>query len=56
MKVAAGARVDLPNVNAPAAYSYLRIGITKAGNGDTPNSLTGGANSTAMGEILLFQD
>ena len=56
MKVAAGARVNLPNVNATTTYSYLRIGITKAGNGDTPNSLTGGENSTALGELLLFKD
>ena len=56
MKVAAGARVDLPNVNATTNYSYLRIGITKAGNGDTPNSLTAGGNSTALAEILLFKD
>ena len=56
MKVAAGARVDLPNVNASTDYSYLRIGITKAGNGDTPNSLTAGGNSTALAEILLFKD
>lgn len=56
MKVAAGARVDLPNVNATKTYTHLRIGITKSGNGDTPGSLTGGANSTALGELLLFKD
>ena len=54
MKVAAGARVDLPAVSATAAFKYLRIGITKAGNGDTPNNLTAGGASTALGELLLF--
>lgn len=54
MKVAAGARVDLPVISAAEAFSYLRIGITKAGNGDTPNDLTAGGNSTAIAELLLF--
>ena len=57
MKVAAGARVDLPNVNASKSYNYLRIGITKAGNGDTPNNLTvASGGSTAIAELLLFKD
>ena len=56
MKVPAGTRVNLPNVNATNTYSYLRIGITKAGNGDTPNDLTVGGASTALAEILLFKD
>lgn len=55
MKVAAGARVDLPVISAAEAFSYLRIGITKAGNGDTPNDLTAGGNSTAIAELLLFK-
>ena len=56
MKVAAGARVDLPAINATEAYKFLRIGITKAGNGETPNDLTvAGGGSTALGELLLFK-
>ncbi len=55
MKVAAGARVDLPAVHATEPFSYLRLGITKAGNGDTPNILTAAGNSTAMAELLLFK-
>ena len=57
MKVAAGSRVNLPAVNATEAYSYLRIGIIKAGNGDTPSDLrVAGGGFTSLGEILLFAD
>ena len=55
MNVSAGTRVDLPNVVGTTPYNYLRIGITKAGSGTTANSLLG-ANSTAIGELLLFKD
>lgn len=54
MKVAAGTRVDLPEMHAAEPVKYLRLGITKAGNGETPSDLTTGSGSTALAEILLF--
>lgn len=54
MKVAAGARVDLPEMHAAEPVKYLRLGITKAGNGETPSDLTSGSGSTALAELLLF--
>lgn len=55
MKVAAGARVDLPVLTATQSFTHLRIGIIKAGNGDTPNDLrVANGGSTALAEILLF--
>lgn len=56
MKVAKGSRVDLPTIHATTTYSHLRIGIIKAGNGDTANNLCAGGNSTAIAELLLFAD
>ena len=56
MKVAAGARVDLPEMAATGAFKFLRLGITKAGNGDTPSTLTvANGGSTAIAELLLFK-
>lgn len=55
MKVPAGSRVDIPKMSAEAEFKHLRLGITKAGNGDTPNDLTAGSGSTALGELLLFK-
>ena len=50
----AGARVNLPAVQAGEAYEHLRFGITKAGA--TPDNLTAKSGSTALGELLLFAD
>ena len=56
MKVAAGARVDLPALAATASFKFLRLGITKAGNGETPSNLTvAKGGSTAIAELLLFK-
>lgn len=55
MKVAAGARVDLPAIEAAEPFTYLRLGIIKAGNGDVANDLTAGGNFTALAELLLFK-
>ena len=55
MKVAAGARVDLPAMAATGEFKFLRLGITKAGNGATPSDLTSGSGSTALAELLLFK-
>ena len=52
MNAAAGSWVSLPYKEIPEAAHYLRFGITKAGDG--PNSLTGGGNSTALGELELY--
>lgn len=43
---------DMPYVDAGTSFKYLRIGITKAGDG--PSWLTGGGGSTAIGELELY--
>ena len=48
-------RVDLPSVTMSTAYSHLRIGITKAGDGPSDLTVAKGG-STALGEILLYKD
>lgn len=52
MDGAAGAWVNMPYVDAGTSFNYLRIGITKAGDG--PSWLTGGGGSTAIGELELY--
>lgn len=57
MKVNAGGRVNLPSVHASSFYNYLRLGIIKAGNGDTPTDLRGANGGfTSLAEILLFPE
>lgn len=53
MNVGAGVTVTLPELVASSSFTYLRIGITKAG--PTPNILTTPAGgSTSIAEIKLF--
>lgn len=52
MDAAAGTWVHMPYVDAGTSFKYLRIGITKAGDG--PSWLTGGGGSTAIGELELY--
>lgn len=60
LNAVAGARVALPDVNADAAYKYLRFGITDSANTDE-GSLTGNLNFDGykkcvnLAELLLFK-
>lgn len=60
LNATAGARVALPDVNADAAYKYLRFGITDSSNTDE-GSLTGNLNFDGykkcvnLAELLLFK-
>lgn len=60
LNAVAGARVALPEVNADAAYKYLRFGITDSASTDQ-GSLTGDLNFTGykkcvnLAELLLFK-
>lgn len=57
----AGARVELPVVDAGAAYKYVRLGLTDSKSGDA-GSLTGDLSFTGykkcvnMAELMLFRD
>ena len=49
-----GTWVTLPAISATSSFRYLRIGITKAGNDNTPTTLSSTAGFTYMAELRIY--
>lgn len=47
--------VTLPTLEPESAISYLRMGITKYGSGDTPGDITSSSGFTAIAELMLYE-